>query len=133
VNLPNTAWIVLVQCDISYNRTKGTLRGMHYQSPPYAEAKLVRCTRGAINDVIVDLRSSSQTFLKWLSIELTAENRRALYVPKGFAHGFLTIEDDSEIFYQMSEFYIPESSGGLRWNDPQVGIEWPTNQGYPRR
>ena len=115
----------VVQCNISYNHSRGTMRGMHYQSPPYAEAKLVRCTRGAIYDVILDLRRGSQTFLQWLSVELTAENRRALYVPKGFAHGFLTLENDSEIFYQMSEFYVPESSGSLRWNDPLVGIEWP--------
>lgn len=115
----------LVQCNISYNAKKGTLRGMHYQLPPCAEAKLVRCTRGAIYDVVIDLRPSSATFLQWYAAELSAENRKAMYVPEGFAHGFQTLQDDSEVFYQMSEFYAPEYAGGMRWNDPQFNIIWP--------
>ena len=115
----------LVQCNISYNKLKGTMRGMHLQAPPFAEAKLVRCTRGSIYDVIVDLRVGSPTYLKWLGVELSTENRRALYIPEGFAHGFLTLEDDTEIFYQMSEFYSSESSRGYRWNDPAFAIRWP--------
>ena len=115
----------LVQCSVSYNARKGTLRGLHYQLPPFAETKLVRCTRGAIYDVIVDLRHDSPTFLEWAGAELNADNRRALYVPKGFAHGFLTLEDDTEVFYQMSEFYAPAYARGVRWNDPLFGIEWP--------
>ena len=115
----------LVQCSISYNRVKGTLRGMHHQLPPFEEDKLVRCTRGAIHDVIIDLRHDSKSFGKHFGIPLTAENRAMLYIPKGFAHGFLTLEDDTEIFYQMSEFYDPDSARGVRWNDPAFAIEWP--------
>lgn len=115
----------VVQCNISFNKIKGTLRGMHLQLPPFAESKLVRATRGAIYDVILDLRSDSPTYLKWLGVELTSENRRALFVPQGFAHGFQTLEDDTEIFYQMSEFYAPETARGVRWNDPAFGIAWP--------
>lgn len=115
----------LVQCSISFNPHKGTLRGMHYQAAPYAEAKLVRCTMGAIYDVIVDLRADSPTFRKWLGVTLTAENREMIYIPEGCAHGFLTIEDNSEIFYQMSELYHPETACAVRWNDPAFGIEWP--------
>jgi dTDP-4-dehydrorhamnose 3,5-epimerase len=115
----------LLQCNISYNKKKGTLRGMHYQEPPFAETKLVRCTRGALYDVIIDLRPNSKTFLKWIAEELTADNYRMLYVPKGFAHGFQTLEDDTEVFYQMSEFYAPEYSRGVRWNDPLFNIVWP--------
>ena len=115
----------VAQCNISFNHKKGILRGMHYQLPPYAEAKLVRCTRGAIYDVIVDLRRDATTFMKWYSVELTAENRIALYIPKGFAHGFQTLVDDTEVFYQMSEFYAPESARGFRWDDPQFDITWP--------
>ncbi len=114
-----------VQCNISYNKKKGTLRGMHYQAAPHQEAKLVRCTAGAIYDVIVDLRPESSTYRQWTAVELTAANRRALYVPEGFAHGFQTLCDDSEVFYQMSEFYHPESARGLRWDDPAVLIAWP--------
>lgn len=113
------------QCNISFNRLKGTLRGMHYQWPK-PEAKLVRCTRGAIYDVIIDLRKESLTYQKYFGIELNAENRLMLYVPEGFAHGFLTLSDDAEIFYQMSEFYIPENSQGVRWNDPAFNIVWPS-------
>ena len=115
----------IVQCNISFNNRKGTLRGMHLQLPPFAESKLVRVTRGALYDVIIDLRADSATFKQWLGIELTAENRRALFVPKGFAHGFQTLEDDTEIFYQMSEFYSPEHARGVRWDDPAFGIRWP--------
>jgi dTDP-4-dehydrorhamnose 3,5-epimerase len=115
----------LVQCSISYNRTAGTLRGIHLQREPYAEAKLVRCTAGAIHDVILDLRPSSPTYLSWISVELTAENRLALYVPAGLAHGFQTLVDDTEVFYQISEFYHPESADGVRWDDPAFRIRWP--------
>ena len=115
----------LAQCNISYNRRKGTLRGMHYQAVPHAEARLVRCTSGAIYDVIVDLRPDSVTFKRWFPVELTADNRRMLYIPEGLAHGFLTSRDDTEVFYQMSEFYTPGSARGVRWNDPAFGIEWP--------
>jgi dTDP-4-dehydrorhamnose 3,5-epimerase len=115
----------VVQCNVSFNKTKGTLRGMHYQTPPSAEAKLVRCTRGSIYDVIIDLRPESPTYLQWVGVELAAETRKALYVPKDFAHGFLTLEDDTEVFYQMSEFYAPQSACGIRWNDPVFSICWP--------
>lgn len=116
---------VVAQCNVSLNRSRGTLRGLHYQVPPHEEAKLVRCTRGAIWDVIVDLREGLPTRWKSFSTELTADNRRALYVPRGFAHGFQTLADDSEVLYQISEFYHPESSRGLRWDDPALGIRWP--------
>lgn len=115
----------LVQCNVSYNKQKGTLRGLHYQVPPHAETKVVRCTRGALYDVIVDLRADSPTFLKWFGVELTAANYRMLYIPKCFAHGFQTLEDETEIDYQMSEFYAPQASRGIRWNDPRIGIVWP--------
>lgn len=118
----------LVQCNISFNKTKGTLRGMHYQAFPYAEEKLVRCTMGSIADVIIDLRPKSPTFKHYMSIVLTAENRRMLYVPKGFAHGFQTLEDNTEVFYQMSEFYAPAYARGIRWNDPAFGIQWPADE-----
>ncbi|MHB1231524.1 MAG: dTDP-4-dehydrorhamnose 3,5-epimerase [Burkholderiales bacterium] len=115
----------LVQCSISYNRSKGTLRGMHYQASPHAEAKLVRCTRGAIYDVIVDLRRESLSYRRWVAVELTAENHRALYIPEGLAHGFQTLDSDTEVLYQMSEFFRPESARGVRWDDPAFRIEWP--------
>jgi dTDP-4-dehydrorhamnose 3,5-epimerase len=114
-----------VQCNISFNTRKGTLRGMHYQVAPSAEAKLVRCTQGAIYDVIIDLRPDSPTFKQAVAETLTAQDHKMLYVPEGFAHGFLTLEDNSEIFYQMSEFYSPQHARGVRWNDPAFGIEWP--------
>ncbi|RTE07912.1 dTDP-4-dehydrorhamnose 3,5-epimerase [Paenibacillus whitsoniae] len=120
----------LVQCNISYNKKKGTLRGMHYQVAPHEEAKLVRCTRGAIYDVIIDLRPESKTYKKWVSVELTADNRTMLYVPEGFAHGFQTLQDETEVFYQMSEFYDPECARGARWDDPAFGIEWPGEHGH---
>jgi len=115
----------LAQCNISFNPHKRTLRGMHYQAKPFEEAKLVRCTRGSLHDVIVDLRSDSPSYKKSLGVVLTAENRRMLYVPQGFAHGFLTLENDTEVFYQISEFYMPESQRGFRWNDPAIAITWP--------
>jgi len=115
----------LVQCNVSRNRLAGTLRGLHYQAAPYAEVKLVRCTMGAIYDVIVDLRPGSPTHAHHFGVVLTAENHRALYVPEGFAHGFLTLADESEVLYQMSEFYHPDASRGVRWNDPVFGIAWP--------
>ncbi len=114
-----------VQSSLSFNTRRGTLRGLHYQAPPMPEGRLVRCVRGVIHDVVVDLRSSSATFLRWISVELTAENRRAVYVPPGCAHGFQTLTDDSEVFYQMTEFYAPELARGVRWNDPMFRIEWP--------
>ena len=115
----------VVQCNISYNKKKGTLRGMHYQIAPFEEAKLVRCTKGAIYDVIIDLRPTSSTYCQWISEELTEDNYRMLYVPEGFAHGFLTLSEDAEVFYQMSEFYMPEYARGIRWNDPSFNISWP--------
>lgn len=117
----------VVQCSVSFNARRGTLRGMHYQAPPRAEVKLVRCTRGAIFDVAVDLRPGSTAFRRWVGVELTAENGRALYIPKGFAHGFLTLADETEVFYQMSEFYGPVEARGLRWDDPFVGVRWPAS------
>ena len=117
----------IAQCNISYNEKKGTLRGVHYQAAPHEEAKLVRCTMGAIYDVIIDLRPDSSTFKKWIGVELTKENRRMLYVPEGFAHGFQTLEDHTEVLYQMSEFHHPEWARGVRWNDPTFGIFWPVN------
>lgn len=114
-----------VQSSISVNRRKGTLRGMHYQAAPNQEVKLVRCTAGAIYDVIVDLRPTSPTYGQHVSLMLTADNHRSLYIPKQFAHGFLTLQDNSEISYHMSEFYAPASARGIRWDDPLLRIEWP--------
>ena len=115
----------VVQCNISFNRRKGSLRGMHFQASPYSEAKLVRCTAGSIYDVIIDLRPSSSSFKKHIGVELSARNRKMLYIPEGFAHGFQTLEDDTEVFYQMSQFYSAEHSRGVRWDDPAFGISWP--------
>lgn len=115
----------LVQCNISYNKLRGTLRGMHFQKSPYPETKLVRCTQGSIYDVIIDLRSDSQTFTHWFGAELSADNRKALYIPEGFAHGFVTLADSSEVLYQMSEIFHSEYAGGVRWDDPAFAIEWP--------
>jgi dTDP-4-dehydrorhamnose 3,5-epimerase len=114
-----------VQASVSSNHRRGTLRGLHYQAPPVAEAKLVRCTRGRIHDVIVDLRRRSPTFRRWFATELSAENRHMLYVPQGFAHGFLTLEDGAEVAYQMSAPYRSESARGFRYDDPAFAIEWP--------
>jgi len=118
---------MVVQCNLSYNKKKGTLRGMHYQAAPCEEAKLVRCTMGAIYDAIIDLRPTSPTFTQHVAVVLTAHNRRMLYIPEGFAHGFQTLEDHTEVFYQMSEFYAPEHAKGVRWNDPTFGIPWPAD------
>lgn len=150
----------VVQCNISYNAKKGTLRGMHYQVAPSEEAKLVRCTAGGIYDVIIDLRPNSETYCQWIGVELSSHRSlptadcspltapcspstadrslltapcsplpahcyRMLYIPEGFAHGFITLEDNTEVFYQMSEFYAPDTARGLRWNDPAFGIDWP--------
>jgi dTDP-4-dehydrorhamnose 3,5-epimerase len=114
-----------VQCSISFNTRKGTLRGLHHQAAPHAEAKLVRCTRGTIYDVVVDLRTDSPTFRQWIGVELTDQKRNMVYIPEGCAHGFLTLADESEVFYQMSEFYAPESASGVRWDDPAFRIDWP--------
>jgi dTDP-4-dehydrorhamnose 3,5-epimerase len=115
----------LVQANLSYNRVRGTLRGLHYQLAPHQEVKLIRCCRGAIFDVAVDLRPHSPTYLRWIGVELTAANRKMLYVPEDFAHGFQTLEDDTEVFYQVSEFYAPGAECGARWDDPAFGIRWP--------
>lgn len=115
----------LLQCSVSFNRSTGTLRGMHYQKAPHGEVKLVRCTSGAIYDAIVDLRRESTTYLQSFGVELSAENRRMLYIPRGCAHGFLTLEDNSEVFYQMCDPYEPSSAAGARWNDPAFAIKWP--------
>jgi dTDP-4-dehydrorhamnose 3,5-epimerase len=114
----------IVQCNISFNRVKGTLRGMHYQAAPLAEAKLVRCTAGALYDVVIDLRPDSPTYKQHVSEVLSAANYKMMYVPEGFAHGFQTLEDNTEIFYQMSEFYSAEHARGVRYNDPAFGIKW---------
>jgi len=115
----------LIECNISFTTKKGTLRGMHYQAAPRGQVKLVRCTRGSVYDVVIDLRDGSPTFKQWIGVELTAENRRMLYVPEDFAHGFQTLEDETEVFYQMSDVYAPESGRGVRWDDPAFGIVWP--------
>ena len=115
----------LAQCNISFNRVEGTFRGMHYQEAPHEEVKLVRCTRGSILDIIVDLRPESPTYQEHLSVELSEDNRRMLYIPTRFAHGFLTLADNTEVFYQMSEFYAPEAARGFRWNDPAFEIQLP--------
>ena len=115
----------LVQCNISFNRSQGTLRGLHFQAEPHGETRLVRCTEGAIHDVIVDLRPQSPTFKQHVSVTLSSENRMMIYVPKGFAHGFLTLADRTEVFYQMSEFFSPEHARGVRWDDHAFGIHWP--------
>jgi dTDP-4-dehydrorhamnose 3,5-epimerase len=115
----------VAQVKLSYNKRKGTLRGMHYQVPPAAETKLVRCTRGAVWDVIVDLRPGSPTYLKSFGVELSAENHRALFVPALFAHGYQTLSDDAEVTYQVDEFYAPQHERGLRWDDPRLGLSWP--------
>jgi dTDP-4-dehydrorhamnose 3,5-epimerase len=117
----------LVQCNISLNRRKNTLRGIHYQAAPFAETKLVRCTAGAVYDVVLDLRRESPSFKQWFGVALSAENRKAIYIPEGCGHGFLTLTDDAEIMYQMSEFYHPEAARGFRWNDPSFQIQWPGN------
>jgi len=114
-----------VQSSIAFSIRKGTLRGMHFQHAPHEEVKLVRCTQGAIFDAIVDMRPGSSTFGRWIGVELSARNRRMLYVPEGFAHGYQTLEPDTEVSYQMSRFHAPQAAGGIRWDDPEIGIEWP--------
>ena len=129
----------IAQCSTSFNKRKGTLRGMHYQVPPFAETKIVRCTCGSMYDVIIDLRPESPAFTRHFTVVLTAENHKMLYVPTGFAHGFQTLEDDTEVLYQISEFYSPDHSRGVRWDDPAFGIRWPDDErtiaerdlGYP--
>jgi len=116
----------LAQCSISFNHKRGTLRGMHYQIAPYGESKLVRCTAGAIYDVVIDLRRDSATFCKWLAVELSAENRCMLYVPEDFAHGFQTLKDNTEVLYQISVPHAPAYAQGVRWDDPAFDIRWPT-------
>ena len=115
----------LVQCSVSFNKKMGTLRGMHYQVAPHEEAKLARCTRGAIYDVIADIRPTSPTYMQWLAVELAAEKHTMLYIPEGFAHGFQTLADNTEIFYQISESYDPDCARGFRWNDPAFSLRWP--------
>ena len=117
----------LVQCNISFNTRKGTLRGMHYQAAPAEQCKLVRCTMGAIYDVIIDLREDSPTYREWIGVELTAENRQMLFIPEGFAHGFQALRDGSEVFYQIGgAAYAPDRERGVRWNDPAFAIQWPS-------
>jgi len=115
----------LVQCSLSFNARKGTLRGMHYQAAPHEEHKLVRCTAGAIFDAIVDLRTASPTYRRWFAAELTMDNRRSLFIPPGFAHGFVSLTDDTEVYYMISVAHAPQFSRGIRWNDPAFAIEWP--------
>jgi dTDP-4-dehydrorhamnose 3,5-epimerase len=116
----------LHQCSVSYNARKGTLRGMHYQGAPHEEHKLVRCTAGAVFDVIVDIRDTSPTYRRWFGTELTAANRRSLFIPPGFAHGFLSLTDDAEVYYMISAAHVAEAGRGLRWNDPAFAINWPS-------
>jgi len=118
----------IAQCSTSFNKRKGTLRGMHYQAPPLAETKIVRCIRGSMYDVIIDLRPKSPSFARHFAIVLTADNRKMLYVPGGFAHGFQTLEDDTEVLYQISEFYSSAYARGVRWDDPAFGIRWPSDE-----
>lgn len=113
------------QSSIAFNCNKYTLRGMHFQAEPFGEVKVVRCTRGAIYDVVVDLRSHSPTFMRWEAVELTADNRRSLYVPENFAHGYLTLHEETEVSYQLSTEYVPDAARGVRWNDPKFSIYWP--------
>lgn len=120
--------IETAQCNVSFNRLKGTLRGMHYQDAPHAEAKLVRCTRGAVYDVVLDLRADSPTYTQWVATELTAATHRMVYIPEGCAHGYQTLQDDCEVFYQVSAFYHPELYRGVQWDDPAFGITWPIRE-----
>lgn len=116
---------LIVQSNLSYSRKKGTLRGMHFQTAPFEETKVVQCVRGALYDVIIDLRPDSETFSEWISIVLNADDHKMIYVPRGFAHGFMTLQDDTEAFYHVSQFYSPGNEGGVRWNDPAFNITWP--------
>ena len=123
--LSNELDSTFVQANTSFNYKKGTLRGMHFQKSPYEEDKLVRCTKGSIFDVIIDIRKDSPTYKKWFGVELSEENRKSLFVPKGFAHGYLTLEDNSEVTYLVTEFYTPEADSGIKFDDPAFNIEWP--------
>lgn len=114
-----------VQANTAFSKERGTLRGMHFQRPPHAEAKFLRCVRGAVFDVMIDLRPESPTRKKWFGVELTAENRKMVFVPEGFAHGYLTTAADTEVFYLVSAYYAPEAESGVRWDDPAFAIEWP--------
>jgi len=118
----------IIQSNISFNKKKGTLHGMHYQTVPYQEVKLIRCTQGRIFDVIIDLRNKSKTKHDWFGIELTAKNSKMLYMPKGFAHGYQALEDNTEVFYQISQAYKPKYERGIRWDDPLINIKWPMNK-----
>jgi dTDP-4-dehydrorhamnose 3,5-epimerase len=115
----------LVQCNISFSKKRGTLRGMHFQKKPFEETKLVRCTRGKIFDVIIDLRAESNTYKKWIGMELKSDDFKMLYIPEGFAHGFQTLEDNTEVFYQVSNWFSPEHERGIRWDDKELDIKWP--------
>jgi dTDP-4-dehydrorhamnose 3,5-epimerase len=117
--------INFVQANIAFSKNKGTLRGMHFQKAPHAEAKFLRCVRGAVFDVMIDLRPDSPTFKKWFGIELTADNHKMVFIPEGFAHGYLATVDDTEVFYLVSAFYSPDTEGGVRWDDPAFGVKWP--------
>lgn len=121
----NCKW---AQCNVSFNKKRGTLRGMHYQVSPREEIKLIRCTRGAVYDVVIDIRPDSLTFCQWLAVELSEDNTKMLYVPQGFAHGFQTLKDDTELFYQMSQFFAPEYARGIRWDDELFKISWPVKE-----
>lgn len=121
----------VVQCNISLNARRGTVRGMHYQAEPHSEPKLVRCVRGSSFDVALDLRSDSPGYCRWHGVELSAENHRALYLPPGVAHGYQTLADETELFYQMGYHHVPEAARGVRWDDPAFGIEWPHVAGEP--
>ena len=123
--LPGWERVALVESNVSFNLRRGTLRGMHYQTAPHGQAKLVRCTRGSIYDVVIDLRPESPTFRRWTGVELSAENRLTLCVPAEFAHGFQTLEDETEVFYLVSNYYAPDAARGVRWDDPAFGVEWP--------
>jgi dTDP-4-dehydrorhamnose 3,5-epimerase len=116
---------IFVQCNISYNRRRGSLRGLHYQAPPHEEARLVRCTAGSAFDVIVDIRPGSPTLAQWFGVQLSAENRKMVYIPEGFAHGFQTLADHTELFYQMSAPHVRSAARGIRWDDRAIGIRWP--------
>lgn len=117
--------VEFLQDNHSFSATKGTLRGLHYQLNPMAQAKLLRCTRGSILDVAVDIRKGSPQYAKWTAVELSAENKKQLFIPRGFAHGFLTLTDDVEVQYKADNYYAPECDGNIRWNDPEIGVEWP--------
>jgi len=118
----------IVQCSVSHNKKKGTVRGMHYQVAPYEEAKIIWCIKGKIYDVIIDIRPESKNFKKWLGVELTEKNYKMIYIPEGFAHGFQSLMDNTEVFYQITQQYMPEFSRGIKWNDDDIGIKWPINE-----